>query len=142
MPIVAAVDDSKRAATIIDEARGLADDLDEELHVVHVLERSELVSVLETEIEGQDVVDNHEVQAVGRNIVAEAIDDPDSADVTVTVRVGDPASEIESYAADLDARYVVIGGRQRSPTGKALFGSVTQDVLLNAPAPIVNVPIE
>lgn len=142
MPIVAAIDDSERATTILDEARTLADDLDEDLHAVHVLERSELVSVLETEIEGQNVVDNHEVQEVGRNIVAGAIDDPAAADVSVSVRVGDPASEIGSVAEDLDARYVVIGGRQRSPTGKALFGSVTQDVVLDAPAPVVNVPIE
>nr|WP_276298484.1 universal stress protein [Halomicroarcula sp. ZS-22-S1] len=29
-----------------------------------------------------------------------------------------------------DANLVVLGGRKRSPAGKALFGSVTQDVIL------------
>ncbi|OYR69650.1 universal stress protein UspA, partial [Halorubrum sp. E3] len=47
-----------------------------------------------------------------------------------------------AYAEEQDARYVVIGGRQRSPTGKALFGSVTQDVMFESPAPVVNVALD
>lgn len=54
-------------------------------------------------------------------------------------RVGDPTGEILDLANELEARYLVIGGRKRSPVGKAIFGSVTQSVLLSADGPVVTV---
>lgn len=42
-----------------------------------------------------------------------------------------PASELSDYADDADTQYLVIGGRKRPPISKALFGSVTQAVLLS-----------
>jgi nucleotide-binding universal stress UspA family protein len=142
MAIVAAIDDSDRATAVLEEAQTLGDDLDEDVHAVHVLERSELVEVLEKEVEGQDLTDNYEVQEVGERLVSNASTDSTLSDLTVSVRVGDPADEIVTYAEQEDARYVVIGGRQRSPTGKALFGSVTQKVIFNSPVPVVNVALE
>lgn len=141
MTIVAAIDDSDRAAAVLEEAQTLAADLDEALHAIHVLERSELVEVIEKDVEGQDLVDNYEVQEVGRTIVSRMME-PTLPEPTVTIRIGEPATEITLYAEETDARYVVIGGRQRSPTGKALFGSVTQKVIFDSPAPVINVAFE
>ena len=54
-----------------------------------------------------------------------------------------PASEgIVDLATDIDADLVVVGGRRRSPVGKALFGSVTQSVVLDSPLPVVVVGVE
>lgn len=142
MAIVAAIDDSDRATAVLEEAQTLGADLDEDVHAVHVLERSELVEVLEKEVEGQELTDNYEVQQVGERLVSNASTDSTLSDLTVSVRVGDPADEIVTYAEQEDARYVVIGGRQRSPTGKALFGSVTQKVIFDSPVPVVNVALE
>lgn len=142
MTIVAAIDDSDRATAVLEEAQTLAGDLGEDVHAVHVLERSELVEVLEKEVEGQDLTDNHEVQQVGERLVSNASTESTLSDLTVSVRVGDPAAEIVAYAEQEDARYVVIGGRQRSPTGKALFGSVTQKVIFDSPVPVVNVALD
>lgn len=49
---------------------------------------------------------------------------------------GDPAEAIVKVADDLDIDMIAMGGRQRTPAGKVLFGSVTQGVLLNAERPV------
>jgi len=142
MAIVAAIDDSERAALVLGEAQTIAANFDEAVHAIHVLQRSELVKVLEKDIEGQDLTDNYEVQQIGENIVSRATEESTLPEPTVSVRVGDPAAEITAYAEEQDARYVVIGGRQRSPTGKALFGSVTQKVIFESPALVVNIALD
>lgn len=43
---------------------------------------------------------------------------------------------IVSLANEIDADLVIVGGRKRSPTGKAVFGSTAQEVMLNAPCPV------
>lgn len=50
---------------------------------------------------------------------------------------GDPAEAILQTARDEDIDAIAIGGRSRSPAGKALFGSVAQTVILNADRPVV-----
>jgi len=50
--------------------------------------------------------------------------------------VGDHGTEVVSLAEDANADLVIVGGSKRSPTGKAVFGSVAQEVMLNAPCPV------
>lgn len=62
----------------------------------------------------------------------------ENIDTHVTLRVSDtgsPATEIVDVAKEVDADQIVMGGRKRTPTGKVLFGSVTQSVLLNTKIP-------
>ncbi|WP_042662599.1 universal stress protein [Haloferax sp. ATB1] len=144
MTVVAAVDDSNRAATVLARASALAADLGEPLHSLHVLQRTDLVDTLEKEVEGQAVTENREVRRVGAEIIeraaANAELEHDTAEIENVVRVGDPAEQITTYADGVDTRYIVVGGRRRSPTGKALFGSVTQRVMLSSEVPVLNVP--
>lgn len=58
-------------------------------------------------------------------------------DVEVTESSGDPADQLLEAAQEGDADLIVVAGRKRSPTGKALFGSVTQSVILNAERPVM-----
>ncbi len=51
----------------------------------------------------------------------------------------DPAEHLLEVAQEVDASLVVIGLRRRSSLGKAVFGSTAQQVLLNAPCPVVAV---
>lgn len=50
-----------------------------------------------------------------------------------------PADEILATAEEVSAELIVIGLRRRSPTGKLLFGSTAQSVLLGADCPVLAV---
>lgn len=62
----------------------------------------------------------------------------DDADVEYTIQEdsGEVAADILDDAEELDVDDIVLGGRKRSPAGKILFGSVTQEVLLNTDRPV------
>ena len=57
--------------------------------------------------------------------------------VTVTEDSGDPSDAILNQAEKKQADLIVVGSRKRSPAGKALFGSVTQSVILNSDRPVM-----
>lgn len=50
---------------------------------------------------------------------------------------GDPSHSILKTADELDVDAICIAGRKRSPAGKALFGSVTQEVILGTDRPVL-----
>lgn len=50
---------------------------------------------------------------------------------------GDPAEEILAAAEEIGANAIAVVGRKRSPVGKAVFGSVTQEVILTADRPVL-----
>ena len=139
MTIVAAVDESDRAPAVAREAASLAVAFDEPLHVVNVLTRSEFVSLMRTSVESTgQAVDMDEIRSVAAEIADEAAANLDTAYEPVGM-MGDPADTVIEYAEEQNARYIVIGPRKRSPTGKALFGSIAQSVLLNATCPVVSI---
>lgn len=63
-------------------------------------------------------------------------------DVTLEGLSGDPNDRILEYAEEVDADLVCVAGRKRSPAGKAVFGSVSQSVMLNADLPVLFCPFE
>ena len=90
-----------------------------------------LLHVFDDNPEGASV---HQVEAV-----REAEERLETAGVTVELleSSGDPADEILKYATEHDVDQICVGGRKRSPAGKALFGSVTQDVILGTTRPVL-----
>lgn len=49
---------------------------------------------------------------------------------------GSVGERIVELARDVDADMIIVGGRKRSPAGKAAFGSTAQEVMLNADCPV------
>ncbi len=114
--IVAGID------TDADRARALADGIvaipgAEELEVI-------LVHSFDENPEGASV---DQVASVRR--ARETLEDH-GVEVTLDESSGDTASSLIQRADDHDATMIAVAGRKRSPTGKAVFGSVTQDVIL------------
>lgn len=109
----------------------------EDLHVVHVLSQSAFRELEKDSLDdtGQ-TVPLDDVRARARAI-ADEVASRTTDEYEAVGLVGDAADELVRYANDGDASYICIGGRRRSAVGKALFGSVTQDVLLNAECPVV-----
>jgi nucleotide-binding universal stress UspA family protein len=50
---------------------------------------------------------------------------------------GEAAKAILNVASEYDADQIVLAGRKRTPTGKVLFGSVTQSVILDTERPVL-----
>ncbi|MFC6733402.1 MULTISPECIES: universal stress protein [unclassified Haladaptatus] len=92
---------------------------------------------------GGDDTDDKDVFA-GRDAI-EYVEDTLSDSVTVEthqlVRGNTAAEDIQKFAADKDVNEIVIGIRKRSPTGKVVFGSNAQDILLSSERPVVAVPL-
>ncbi|MFD1562650.1 universal stress protein [Haloarchaeobius amylolyticus] len=87
-----------------------------------------------------DFVDNPEGASVTQvDAVKRAQEHLEDAGVTVELREGsgDPAESILETAEELDADAICVAGRNRSPAGKMLFGSVTQSVVLNTDRPVL-----
>lgn len=139
MVVIAAVDRSKQATDVVTEAAELAELLDEPVHVVHALTRSEFVKLGSTSARAEKPLDLDQVRDAAADMAEEVVPEIDVSYETVGL-VGDPADQIVEYATDVSAQYIVVHPRRRSPAGKALFGSVAQSVLLNASCPVVTVP--
>ena len=131
MPVLAAIDIDERCDAIISEADSLAEAFDEELHVMHANSLSDL-----REVSSSDAAKKRTIVEQFEDEIVE-ITSPIADDIVPVCAIGQPATQVVDYADRHDVSYVVIGGRRRSPVGKALFGSTAQKILLNAPCPVV-----
>jgi nucleotide-binding universal stress UspA family protein len=97
-----------------------------EAYILHVFDDSAAE-------EGSDMLDPRRIQAVTE---AETYLSDRDVRVEVLSRAGDTVSTTLEVAEELDVDGIYVGGPKRSPTGKAIFGSVTQQLILNSPVPV------
>lgn len=128
--------DADRADQLAEAVVDVAGPPDATVVLAHVFTEDEFENVLdrlglEANADPDVVAGRH---ATIRDI-AEALDDA-GIDFEVVGAVGAHGASIVSLATETGADRVVVGGRSRSPTGKAVFGSTAQEVMLSAPCPV------
>lgn len=130
------VNGTEESETAIPHAFQIARDRGATVHVLCAYSRGSRYGRLSIE-----AAEHHEesLQAQAEQIVADVADRASAEGIdTVTVTAeGDPTETILDYIENEDIDLVVMGGRKRSPTGKFLFGSVSQSVILNTDVPVV-----
>lgn len=145
MAFVAAVGEEQDESDLVRVAYDLAKAFDEPLYVVHVFpkqgfERHQEIMEQYSDLKGIDISQETESARTFAELVIETtLDEIDGDLVTAVGRVGRPTREVLLAADEFDARFLVIGGRRRSPVGKAIFGDRTQRILLESEVPVVTV---
>lgn len=145
MSIVAAVDGTERTDPVVREAYDLARAFEEPLYVLHVVPEEafeEHLEEIQSLDEGADYSLSQEESSaarLARDVLEATLESFDAVTVETVGRVGDPTEGILDVARERDARFAVVGGRRRSPVGKAVFGSTTQSVVLESDRPVVTV---
>lgn len=142
MTVIGAVDGTDDDSRVGAQAMKLAEAFDEEIHLVHVLNRDRFVELEQTSIDNSgeaiDIDRIRELAAEIANKTAQSLNGP----VQSIGLFGDIMPRLLDYADEVDASYIVVGGRKQSPVGKAVFGDVGQSVILNSNHPVVVVPEE
>lgn len=112
---------------------------DAPLDVLRLVSPEEVQSVesvdVTSDIDRQNFVDpaDHQFEEDVEAFLAEATDgDTDQYDVLLEIAErGDRAEAVLAVAEERGSDHVFLAGKRRSPTGKALFGDLTQEIILN-----------
>lgn len=156
MAVLAAADGDSRQDRVIEVGKDLANAYGEDLVVLHVMSdrvfqaiRGEQMGIVQgpaafsyrSATSDPDSFDREDAIADAENVARQVVEATlgDAESVEPMGLVGEPVEKILGEADRLDASYIVIGGRKRTAVGKAIFGSITQSLLLSADRPVVTV---
>ena len=136
--VVIATDGSGSAQRAVEAALDLAAHFDATVHALYVVDAGEVES---TPDDVRDVLERALATTGGRALtfVREAADADDADEVVTAVREGDPAEEVVGYARAHDADVVATGTRGRHGDHGFLLGSVAEEIVRNAPMPVLSV---
>jgi len=132
--------DENRVEQIVETATDLAE-AGAAVRLVHVFERDEYDRIREqldvdpgAELSPDEVAQRYvTIRTLGDAMEAAGIEYSWHGRISDEGEQGDA---IVAAAEELGADLLVVGGRRRSPAGKAVFGSTAQEVMLNAPCPV------
>ena len=131
--------DSNRIDRLIEEAIDEAAPAGATVVLAHVFSEEEYAENRDRLEFDRDSEVTPDVVARRHTVLREIAKRLDEAGVDYEVR-GEVSEErgkaIVRIAESVGADRVLVGGRKRSPTGKAVFGSTAQEVLLSAPCPV------
>jgi nucleotide-binding universal stress UspA family protein len=135
--LLLATDGSDGARQAADHAIELANRLDAALHVVSISEdgphAEEKRDQMRADLEDQaaEAIETVEQKAAGHDI-----------EVRTTIRHGVPQDEIVNAAEEYGADMIVVGTVGRTGLDHLVVGSVAEEVVRNAPVPVVTVRAE
>ena len=132
--ILIATDGSDSVSRAVTVALDLADRFDATVHALSVVDTDEVES-------SPDSV-RSQLQAALAEQADEAlatVTDATELPVQTAVREGRPATEITSYAREIDADVVATGTRGRHGENRFLVGSVAERVVRTCPVPVLTV---
>jgi len=133
--------DPERTMTLMDTLVDVAGPTDAEVVLAHVFDEDEYESALDNlGFDSGDRPDPEELLTRYerfREITKRLERNDVEYDQRGVLHHGDEKGEaIVELAEEEGADMAFVGGRKRSPTGKAVFGSTAQYVMLNAPCPV------
>lgn len=135
--LLAVVEPTDAAAELINDVGEIAEALDADVLLIHVttaLEYSTRRKAREEPLSSSETYTREEAKdgatQLARDIGNEVLSEFD-VEYEAAGYLGDRAETILEVADQYDCDHIFLPGRQRSPTGKALFGDATQKVLLN-----------
>jgi nucleotide-binding universal stress UspA family protein len=132
-------EDEERVTRLAEETIDVAGPADATVVVTHVFTRDEFDSRVDALSFDRDAAEvSPDDVAVRYSPVRDFVAMLEEAGVDYEVRgaVGHYGEKVVDIADELDTDLVLVGGRKRSPTGKAVFGSVAQEIMLSAPCPV------
>lgn len=144
MTILAAIDENERSNQVIEIGYDLATRYDDTVVALHVIPTDDYEAHRESvqNIPGfRNFSLDQEIDSAknfAREFANEVLDEADMSRIVARGRVGDVAEEILAEVQQVNPRYLIISGRRRSPTGKALFGNTAQKLLLKTDCPVVS----
>ncbi|ELY65391.1 universal stress protein [Natronococcus jeotgali] len=132
--VVIATDGSDSVNRAVDVALDLTEKFDAEIHVLSVIDASEVdASPEQLREELRTALETTADAAIA------SVEDRTDDDVTTAVREGRPAAEICEYARAVDADVIATGTRGRHGENRLLLGSVAERVVRRSPAPVMTV---
>lgn len=137
MTVLAAVDGERTYDRVVEVAHDLAAAHDEPLVVLHVMPNESFSERQDQNPEYYLDTAEEDARGTARSVVRETLGSFE--DVEVVGVVGEVTDVVLREVGYQEARYLVVGGERRSPVGKAIFGDVTQDLLLKSTCPVVTV---
>lgn len=138
-------DDRGHVEALLDAVEPIAGPTDATVHLVHVFthdEYNELMREVDADPEAGDVTPDELAERHGDVRTPASRFEAQGIDYEIRGAVGHPNRAVVDMAEDLDVEMLFIGGKHRSPTGKAVFGDYAQQVLLNAGRPVTYVQLE
>jgi nucleotide-binding universal stress UspA family protein len=129
MTILVALSPSERRTRIMDFAVEEAKLRDKKLIIVHSLYGGDRTSEEEIE-QGENLLKWAEEKARDAGLDVET---------HLLVRGKEPADDVLDFMKEVKPDMVIVGVKKRSPTGKLIFGSVPQKIILNSEVPVVSI---
>lgn len=136
------IDTSEGSKNLVEEAGELAAGVNAKLTLLHVTTEETYADRrvdMESITESTEAYSISQAEAGAKNFAADIGREMfDGMDVEWEARgaIGEYADTTLSEAYSLGCDHVFISGTKRSPTGKALFGDHTQQVILNFSGPV------